>query len=195
MIETITAVAGDPGYARVRAVAERIEAEVFGRAFGEEPAALLGYYVDHLPQTVFVLVRDHGVWAAMARLARPGPLPSLTLDDAVRPPFEADVPGDLGIRADRLLDVLTAGVRPGHRARRLVEAMATVSVPVARRHGCSHLVGMADRRVLGYLRRRGLRCRRHAGWHPYYGSPATTVASAAVDDVDTWLAAGGRGGS
>jgi hypothetical protein len=192
VVEAITAAAGDPGFPRARAVAERVEAEVFGRAFGETPEALRGYYEDHLPQTVFVVVRDRGEWAAAARLAVPGPLVSLTLEDAAVPPFEADVPGDLGVGADRLLDILTAGVRPGHRARRLVEAMAAATVDVARSHGCSHLIGMVDRRLHGYLRRRGMPPRRHASWHPYFGSPATTVASGAVADVAAWLAAPSR---
>lgn len=185
--ECVVAGFGDRAFPEVRAAAEQIEADVFGRAFGETAEALRGYYDAYLPQTVFVLVRDGTTWAGMVRLALPGPLISLTLEDAVAPPFLADVPAATGIRDSRMLDVLTAGVLPRHRARRLVEQLAAAVAPVAREHDCSHLIGMVDRRLYGYLRLRRLRLQRHASWHPYYGSPATTVASAAVADVEGWI--------
>jgi GNAT superfamily N-acetyltransferase len=156
---------------------------VFRATFGESAAALRSYYVAHLPQTVFVLVHDGG-WAAMMRLGVPGPDGSLSLDDALAPPFGVR-PGDV---AGPLLDVLTAAVRSRFRSRGLFEALLGAAAEVAREHGCARVAAMTDRRVLAYVRYRGLPVVAHSGLHPYYGSPATAFVSADTAALASWVA-------
>ncbi|MBC8092401.1 MAG: hypothetical protein H7Y15_10770, partial [Pseudonocardia sp.] len=86
--------ATEPPFPEARGVAERIEAGVFRATFGESAADLASYYTEHLPQTAFVLAHDDG-WAGMMRLGLPGPRTALSLEDAVAPPFDADVEADL----------------------------------------------------------------------------------------------------
>lgn len=182
--------AGKPPFPDARGVAERIEAGVFRATFGESAAALASYYTDHLPQTVFVLAHDDG-WAGMMRLGLPGPRPALSLEDAVAPPFAADVEAELAARSTApvvLLDVLTVAIRSRFRNRRIFEQMVGATVRTASEHRCTHVVAMADRRVLAYFRSRRLPYTLHSDLHRYYGSPATGVASVEVGLLDRWLA-------
>jgi hypothetical protein len=163
---------------------------VFRARFGESAASLASYYVDHLPQTVFVLVHDDG-WAGMMRLGLPGPRPALSLEDAVSPPFDADVEADLAARSAEpvvVLDVLTAAIRSRFRNRRIFEQLLAATVRTAAEHRCTHVVAMADRRVLGFFRTRRLPYTLHSDLHHYYGSPATGVASVELGLLDRWLA-------
>lgn len=172
----------DPPFPEARGAAERIEAGVFRATFGESAQALRSYYDEHLPQTVFVLVDDGG-WAGMLRLGVPGPRPSLSLEDALAPPFSvppelADVP---------MVDVLTAAVRTRFRSRGLFEELLGAAAGVAAERRCARLGAMTDHRVLAYLRYRGLPVELHSGLHPYYGSPATGFVSVAATDLTAWL--------
>jgi hypothetical protein len=177
-----------PPFPEALGVAERIEAAVFRATFGESAENLRSYYADHLPQTQIVLVHDHG-WAGMMRLGLPGPRTSLSVEDAVAPPFDATPEADLaGNGPVVLMDVLTAAIRSRFRNRRLFERMLAAAVRVADEHGCTHLVAMTDRRVLTYLRRRRLAYTLHSGLHHYYGSPATGFASVEVAVLRRWLA-------
>lgn len=176
-----------PPFPEALGVAERIEAGVFRSTFGESAENLRSYYTDHLPQTQIVLAHDHG-WAGMMRLGLPGPRMSLSLEDAVAPPFDATPEADLsGDGPVVLMDVLTAAVRSRFRNRRLFERMLLSAVRVADEHGCTHVVGMADRRVLTYLRRRRLPFTLHSGLHRYYGSPATGFGSVETGALRHWL--------
>lgn len=178
-----------PPFPEALGVAERIEAAVFGRAFGETAQNLRGYYADHLAQTAIVLAHDDG-WAGMMRLGLPGPRVSLSLEDAAAHPFDADVPGDLGGAGASpvvLMDVLTAAIRRHFRNRRIFERMLGTAVAVAGENHCTHVVGMLDLRVLAYLRRRRLAFRLHSGLHHYYGSPATGIASVEVAVLQRWV--------
>jgi GNAT superfamily N-acetyltransferase len=172
-----------PPFPGAVAVAERIEAGVFRATFGEQAAALRSYYAAHLPQTVFVLVHDGG-WAGMLRLGVPGRDGSLSLADALRPPFAVragEVPGPL-------LDVLTAAVRRRFRSRGVFEDLLGAAARVAHEHGCVRVGAMTDRRVLAYVRYRGLPVAVHSGLHPYYGSPATGFVSADPAALASWAA-------
>ncbi|MBW0118800.1 hypothetical protein [Pseudonocardia abyssalis] len=190
MTDTVTCLAfpaGRPPFPEALGVAERIEAGVFRTRFGETAENLRAYYTDHLPQTRIVLVHDGG-WAGMMRLGLPGPLASLSLEDSVAPPFEADVLADLaGDEPVVLLDILTTAVRRRFRNRRIFEHMLGAAARVAGEQGCTHVVAMVDRRVYVYLRRRRLACTLHSGWHPYYGSPATGVVSVGTAQLRRWL--------
>lgn len=186
----LTFPAGEPPFPGARDVAERIEAGVFRSRFGETSAALASYYTDHLPQTAFVLAHDDG-WAGMMRLGLPGPRTALSLEDAVAPPFDTDVETDLAARSGEpvvLLDVLTAAIRSRFRNRRIFERMVGATARTAAEHRCTHVVAMADRRVLAYFRTRRLPYTLHSDLHHYYGSPATGVASVEVAELDRWLA-------
>lgn len=190
MVEASSCVAfpaTEPPFPDALAVAERIEAGVFLATYGESAEDLGSYYAEHLPQTKIVLVHDGG-WAGMMRLGLPGPRTSLSLEDAVAPPFEADVEAELaGEEPVVLLDVLTAAVRSRFRNRRIFERMLDAAARVAAEHGCTHLVAMADRRVLVYLGRRRLRYTLHTGLHDYYGSPATGFVSVETGELHRWL--------
>lgn len=178
-----------PPFPEALGVAERIEAAVFGRSFGETAQDLRGYYAGHLPQTAIVLAHDDG-WAGMMRLGLPGPRESLSLEDTAAPPFDADVPGDLagpGGAPVVLMDVLTAAIRRHFRNRRIFERMLVTAVAVAAENRCTHVVGMLDLRVLAYLRRRRLAYRLHSGLHGYYGSTATGIASVEVAVLRRWI--------
>lgn len=176
-----------PPFPDALGVAERIEAGVFRDRFGETAENLRAYYAAHLPQTQIVLVHDDG-WAGMMRLGLPGPLASLSLEDAVSPPFEADVLADLaGDGPVVLMDVLTTAVRRRFRNRRVFEHLLRAAAGVAAGRGCTHVIAMVDRRVYVYLRRRRLACTRHSGWHHYYGSPATAVVSVGTAELRRWL--------
>lgn len=177
-----------PPFPEALGVAECIEAGVFRATFGESAANLRAYYADHLPQTQIVLVHDGG-WAGMMRLGLPGPRRSLSIEDAVAPPFDATPEADLaGDGPVVLLDVLTAAVRSRFRNRRLFERMLAAAVGVADEHGCTHLVAMVDRRVIVYLRRRRLAYVLHSGLHGYYGSGATGFVSVETAVLRHWLA-------
>lgn len=186
-VDCIAFPADSPPFPEALGVAERIEAGVFRARFGETAENLCSYYADHLPQTQIVLVHDEG-WAGMMRLGLPGPLGSLSLEDAVAPPFEADVLADLaGNEPVVLLDVLTTAVRRRFRNRRIFEHMLRGAAGVAAERGCTHVIAMVDRRVFVYLRRRRLACTLHSGWHDYYGSPATGVVSVETAELRRWL--------
>ena len=185
----LTFPAATPPFPEARGVAEQIEAGVFRATFGESAADLASYYTEHLPQTAFVLAHNDG-WAGMMRLGLPGPRTALSLEDAVAPPFDADVEAELAATTGRpvvLLDVLTAAIRSRFRNRRIFELMIGAATRTATQHGCTHLVAMTDRRVLAYLRRRRLPLTLHSALHRYYGSPATAVASVEVAALDRWL--------
>ncbi len=182
-----TFTAESPPFPEAVAVTERIEAGVFRATFGESAENLRSYYADHLAQTVFVLVREGDAadtgWAGMMRLGLPGPRPSLSLEDAVAPPFSVPpVPG-----ADRPLDILTAAVRSRFRRRGLAEVLLAAAVAVAREHGCSLLVAMVDHRVIGFAARHGIPHTVHSGLHPYYGSSATGLLSLPLGETAAWL--------
>lgn len=174
-----------PAWDRERRVAEEIEAETFGRSFGETAENLSAYYAEHLSQTRFVLAREVG-WVGMLRLGLPGRLPSLSEEDAVLPPFDADLATALG-PSPRLLDILTAAVVPRARVRGIFERMLAAAHRIAVEHHCTHLLGMVDHRLVAYLRLRGLKLGIHSGEHPYYGSPATQVISVPPDELERWL--------
>lgn len=179
-----------PPFPEALGVAERIEAGVFRATFGESADDLRSYYSDHRPQTQIVLAHDDG-WAGMMRLGLPGPRMSLSLEDAVAPPFDATPKADLADDGPAvLLDVLTAAVRSRFRNRRLFERMLGVAARVADEHGCTHVVGMVDRRVLTYLRHRRLPLTLHSDLHHYYGSPATGFCSVGTAALRHWLAEG-----
>lgn len=184
--------ATQPPFPEALGVAERIEAGVFRARFGETAENLRSYYAAHLPQTRIVLVRAGG-WAGMMRLGLPGPLASLSLEDAGAPPFGVDLRAELaGAAPVVFLDVLTTAVRRRFRNRRIFEQMLRAAVDVAAEHGCTHVIAMVDRRVLVYLRRRRLACTVHSGWHRYYGSPATGVVSVETAELRRWLDRAGQ---
>lgn len=185
---------GDPHWDDTRTIAEGIEAAVFDHSFGETAEVLRGYYDEHLPQTAFVIAREHE-WAGMMRLGLPGPRTSLSLDDAERPPFEVDVLAELGADGTTVvpLDVLTTAVVPRYRARGTFERMLVAAVDLAVECSCTHLVAMLDHHVLSSLRLRKVPGRLHSGRHPYYGSAATVMTSTAVADLRAWLEYAGAG--
>jgi hypothetical protein len=168
-------------------VAEGIEAAVFGSSFGESAENLRGYYDGHLDQMAFVLVDPH---LGMMRVGVPGPLPSLSVEDAAAAPFGSDLA--VALAADQpgpavLLDVLTAAVLPGHRHQGTLGPMLVALADLARAHACTHLVATTDGRLVELLRAGGLPGTVHSGLHPYYGSEATAVTSVRLEALDGWL--------
>ncbi len=186
----LTFPASAPPFDGAREAAEEIEAEVFGASFGESAENLRRYYDGHLHQTAFVLVGD-GTWSGMMRVGLPGPRPSLSVEDALAPPFGVDLETQLA--ADQagpavLLDVLTAAVRAGHRNQGVFGPMLAALIGLAAEHACTHLVAMVDTRLVEALRAGGLPGTVHSGPQPYYGSTATAVTSVRTGALRTWLA-------
>lgn len=179
-----------PPFAGAREAAEAIEAEVFGSSFGESVENLRRYYDGHLDQTAFVLVGAER-WSGMMRIGLPGPRPSLSVEDAAAPPFGVDLDAELA--ADQAgpavtLDVLTAAVLRSHRSQGIFGLMLAALVGLAAEHACTHVVAMADRRLVEGLQAGGLPGTVHSGLHPYYGSAATAVTSVRTGALRTWLA-------
>lgn len=118
----------------------------------------------------------------------PGPLASLSVEDAEAPPFGVDLrAGPAGSAPVVFLDVLTTAVRRRFRNRRIFEQMLRAAVDVAAERGCTHVIAMVDRRVLVHLRRRRLACTLHSGWQRHHGSPATGVVSVETAGLRRWL--------
>lgn len=183
--------ATDPPFPGAREHAEQIEAAVFGTSYGETAEALRSYYAEYDAQMYFVLARD-GDWAGMLRLGVPGPLASLSAEDAAAPPFEVDLAADLSATHDApvvLLDVLTAAVQAGRGHSGLFERMLVAAVDVAERHACTHVIAMIDSLVIAYFAARGVTFTVHTAAHPYYGSRATAVVSIPAVVLRDWLAA------
>lgn len=180
----LTFTASAPPFDGARAAAEQIEAEVFLASFGESADKLRRYYDGHLDQTAFVLAGQDG-WSGMMRVGVPGPRPSLTAEDAARPPFDVDLEAELGSAV--LLDVLTAAVRTPDRNQGTLGPMLAAAVRLAREHACTHLVAMVDGGLVEVLRAGGLPGTVHSDLHPYYGSPATAVTSIPVTALRGWL--------
>jgi hypothetical protein len=174
-----------------RAEAEKIEASIFRTSFGETAEALRSYYADHDAQMYFVLARD-GDWAGMLRLGVPGPLVSLSAEDAAAPPFDVDLIAVLSAGHGGpvvVLDVLTAAVQAGRGHSGLFERMLDAAVDVAVDHACTHIIAMVDSLVIAYFASRGVTFTVHAAAHPYYGSPASAPISIPVDVLGEWLVA------
>jgi hypothetical protein len=117
-----------PGGARTDLTA--LTAPAAQALFGESAEARHSYYDGHAEQTAFVLARvppdeDERVApdrAGMMRLGLPGPLSSLSAEDAAGPPFDVDLATELAAADGEpvvVLDVLTTAIVTGHRNRRL----------------------------------------------------------------------------
>ncbi len=180
-----------PPFPGAREQAEQIEAEVFRTSYGETADAMRSYYAGHDEQMWFVLARD-GDWAGMLRLGLPGPLASLSAQDAAAPPFDVDLVSVLEAdHGDRvvLLDVLTAAVHAGRGHSGLFERMLVAALDVADDHACTHVVAMIDSLVIAYFASRGATFTVHAAAHPYYGSPASAPVSIPARVLRDWLVA------
>lgn len=181
--------ATDPPFPGAREQAEQIEGAVFHTAYGETAEALRSYYGHYDEQMYFVLASE-GDWAGMLRLGVPGPLASLSAEDAVAPPFDVDLVAVL--TADHggpvvLLDVLTAAVQAGRSHSGLFERMLVAAVDVADDHGCTHVIAMIDSLVIAYFASRGVTFTVHAAAHPYYGSRASAPVSIPVAVLRAFL--------
>jgi hypothetical protein len=174
-----------------REQAEQIEAAVFRTSYGETAEAMRSYYAGYDAQMWFVLAGD-GDWAGMLRLGVPGPLVSLSAEDAAAPPFDVDLVAALAAGHDGpvvLLDVLTAAVQAGRGHSGLFERMLVAAVGVAADHACTHVIAMVDKLVIAYFASRGVTFAVHSAAHPYYGSAATAPVSIPVAVLREWLAA------
>ena len=165
-----------------RGQAEQIEAAVFRTSYGETAEALRSYYAGYDEQMWFVLARD-GDWAGMLRLGVPGPLVSLSAEDAAAAPYGVDLVAVLTADHDGpvvLLDVLTAAVQAGRNHSGLFELMLLAALDVADDHACTHLIAMIDTMVIAYFASRGAMFTVHTEAHPYYGSPGSAAVSIPV---------------
>jgi hypothetical protein len=174
-----------------REQSEQIEAAVFRTSYGETAEALRSYYAHYDEQMYFVLARE-GDWAGMLRLGVPGPLPSLSAEDAAAPPFDVELVAVLS--ADHggpvvLLDVLTAAVQAGRGHSGLFERMLLAAIDVAGDHACTHIVAMIDSLVIAYFASRGVTFTVHTAAHPYYGSRSSAAVSIPVPVLRAWLVA------
>jgi hypothetical protein len=174
-----------------REQAEQIEAAVFRTSYGETAEALRSYYAHYDEQMYFVLARE-GARAGMLRLGVPGPLASLSAEDAAAPPFGVDLVSVLS--ADHggpvaLLDVLTAAVQAGGGHSGLFERLLLAALDVADAHACTHIIAMIDSLVIAYFASRGAAFTVHTAAHPYYGSRGSAAVSIPVAVLRAWLEA------
>lgn len=176
------------------ASARRVEQEVLGEAFGDDPAELERVYGPSEPLSVFVLVEDEpsGVAVGMVRVVvaprDAGDLPSVEGVARSRGCSAAALVADAGVDPRAAADVAVLAVRSRWRG----DAAATVALfqalsAVLRQAQARWLVAVVDQGVLAHLQR--LTCGVFSPWPgvpagPFLGSPESVPV---VADLPAWV--------
>jgi hypothetical protein len=163
-------------------LARRVEAEVFGEAFGNTPDLLAAEYGPYEAASVYCCVLDHRRARPVGalRLILPGPAGLKSLVDIEagwgRSGTDLLAGSDVGYEAERTWDIATLAVAAGYRDGLVSQALYQGACTSARRCGASALVTILDVRVLRLVQRcLGRPFRRHDGVAAanYLDSPAS----------------------